>query len=116
MARPDFAFNHLVHHSDCEGFYLPTDFESVIFPDPALEIPGEMIGSSVRLLRECERLSKALQIPSDADPEDDDVYLLLDAQGKQQGWRSFGVESFTCVGLMHAWQMSIRSGAALVFG
>jgi hypothetical protein len=110
-----FEFNHLLHHSDCEGCYLPVEFSSVIFPDPKLKVAGEMIGSAHCLLRECERLAEALAIPDDIDPESDELWEAADNQSQGEGWRRYGVESFTCVRLMHACEVAIRSGAALVF-
>jgi hypothetical protein len=109
-----FEFNHLLHHSDCEGYYLPVEF-SVIFPDPKLKVAGEMIGSSHCLLRECKRLAEVLAIPHDIDPESAELWDAADNQGQGDGWRRYGVESFTCVRLLHACEASIRSGAVLVF-
>jgi hypothetical protein len=74
-----------------------------------------MIGSSRKLLEECKRLAEALLIRSGVDPDDDDLYLLLEGQGQGAGWRRYGMESFTCVRLMYACEVSVRSGAALVF-
>lgn len=110
-----FDFNHLMHHSDCEGYYLPLEFTNVIFPDPELKIPGAMIGSAYRLLQECERLAVALAIPQDMDSESDELWEAAQSQGEGEGWRRYGVESFTCVRLIHACEASIRSKAALVY-
>jgi hypothetical protein len=44
--------SHLVCHSDAEGFYVPLDFEEVLYPPEALQLPGGMVGSSFALLRE----------------------------------------------------------------
>lgn len=110
-----FDFNHLMHHSDCEGYYLPLEFTNVIFSDPELKIPGAMIGSSHRLLQECQRLAAALAIPHDMDSESDELLEAAQNQGEGEGWQRYGVESFTCVRLIHACEASIRSGAALVY-
>lgn len=110
-----FEFNHLLHHSDCEGYYLPVEFTDVIFPDPRLKVRGEMIGSAHRLLRECKRLAETLAIPDGINAEGDELWEAADNQGHGNGWHRYGVESFTCVRLMRACEASIRSGAALVF-
>ena len=110
-----FEFNHLLHHSDCEGYYLPLEFTSVIFPEPKLKVAGEMIGSAPSLLRECKRLADVLAIPHDIDPESDELWDAAESQGKGDSWHRYGVESLTCVRLLHACEASIRSGAALVF-
>ncbi len=110
------TFSHLLYHSDCEGFYIPLDLASVLFPPDALQIPGCMIGSVQQLQRECGKLSAMLEIPSDLDPESEEVLTAPDYQG-QSGlrWRQYGVESFTCIRLLKACSESLRSGAAIVF-
>ncbi|MCU1648361.1 MAG: hypothetical protein JWN03_8636 [Nocardia sp.] len=44
--------SQLLCHSDCEGYYVPVDFEEVLFPDDDSGLPGGMVGSSNALLRE----------------------------------------------------------------
>jgi hypothetical protein len=51
--------NHLLNHSVTEGYYVPQDFEDVIFDDSA---PGVMIGSSQQLLKELIEIAPALKI------------------------------------------------------
>src|ERR1035438_8868305 len=63
------TFDHLMLHSDAEGYYLPQGFRSVLFPADEFQIPGSMIGSSHRLHEECMQLAAALQLPPDLDPE-----------------------------------------------
>ena len=110
------GFEHLLMHSDAEGFYSPLDFEDVIFPSEELRVPGEMIGSSVRLLHECRRLAEWLELPVDLDPESDEVWAAADSpQPGGPKWKQYGVESFTCIRLIKAAEASINSGAALVF-
>lgn len=55
-------FEHLLWHSDCEGFYLPRDFEHVVldYAQPQREGVGGMVGSSVRLLSECKELAQII--------------------------------------------------------
>lgn len=48
----DFKTSHLVNHSDCDGWYLPEEFDFPIWQ-------GEVsIGSSFQLLRELEELQE----------------------------------------------------------
>lgn len=113
---PTSGFNHLLQHSDAEGFYLPIDFTEVLFPDEELEIPGGMVGSSIRLLAECQRIAQALGIPAELDESSDELWEAADAQGESDIlWRRFGIESYTCVCLMCACKKSIETGAAVVF-
>ena len=75
-----------------------------------------MIGSTVRLLSECERLAEIIDIPKGLDPEDDEVWEAADAQGKSEmKWKKYGVESFVCLTLIHACQQSLKHQSAIVF-
>jgi hypothetical protein len=109
-------FDHLMMHSDAEGFYLPQDFKSVQFPPDKLKIPGGMVGSSPRLLAECTEFAAAMDLPLDTDPESDELAEMLEeeAPGKS-GWKRFPVEAYTCLHLVGACRASIAAGAAIVF-
>ena len=56
-----FQFNHLINHSDSDGFYLPVDFMQTFF------IEEVSIGSSVGLLSELDALEPVLagEFPDD---------------------------------------------------
>ena len=110
-------FRHLILHSDAEGYYLPIRFDEVLFPPEESDIDGDgMIGSSYQLLAECEELAKLLSIPTDIDPESDEVWDAADAQAENDiTWKKYGVESFVCLRLLHAAKYSIETGAAVVF-
>ncbi len=106
-------FDHLVHHSDCEGFYVPVDFAPVLIDE---RVTGEYIGSSQRLLEECRRVAERLGLPEDLDPWSDEIEEALEgARAALEGWHQYGVESFTCLQLMAAARHSIATGAAMVF-
>ncbi|OPG08658.1 hypothetical protein [Microbispora sp. GKU 823] len=109
----DGAYDHLVHHSDCEGFYVPVDFAPVLCTN---EITGGWVGSSQRLLEECRRIAARLGLPDDLDPWGDEVSAAVEADAEgAEGWRRYGVESFTCLQVMAAARHSIVTGAAIVF-
>ena len=55
-------FDHLIVHRDNDGFYLPIDFEAPIEFRSRASGPG-WIGSSLRVLEECEALAKRLAEP-----------------------------------------------------
>ena len=110
------SFDHLIMHSDAEGFYLPLEFANVLFPDESLEIAGGMVGSSYGLLRECERIAAVLEIPADLDETSDAVWEAADSQGEGSlKWERYGIESFSCICLMQGCRKSIEARAALVF-
>jgi hypothetical protein len=108
-------YDHILIHSDAEGYYLPIDFPSVIIVDDT-EVAGGMIGSSVRLLAECRQLATAIGLPHDLDPEAEELWEAADAQGQaESGWQRYGVEAFTCRRLMKAAEVSVDLKAMIVF-
>ncbi|MEU1537476.1 hypothetical protein ABZ461_05000 [Actinacidiphila glaucinigra] len=110
---PPGPFDHLIHHSDCEGYYVPVDFSHVIVDKKA---PGGYLGSSVRLLAETRRLAEALGLPEDLDPHSEEVFEVADAEEPAtEGWRRYGVESYVCLQLLQAAKLSIATGAAIAF-
>ncbi|MBL9015706.1 MAG: hypothetical protein JNL83_16095 [Myxococcales bacterium] len=52
--------SQLIQHADTEGFYVPIDFEEVLY-----DAPGEMLGSSQRLLAELRQLAPYLGVTLD---------------------------------------------------
>ena len=108
----DRRFDHLLVHSDAEGFYVPVEFDEVLFSE---DVPGTMLGSSHALVRECEELMDALEIPSGIDPENEELCVASEEQGRGEGWRRYGVEAFTCVRLLAAARASLERGAAVAF-
>jgi hypothetical protein len=109
-------FQHLIIHSDTEGYYLPVEFEDVLIPDASLEIAGGMIGSTQMLLRECRELAQALELPEDLSLEDEVMWEALDNPGGgDTTWERYAVESYTCLGLIRACEASLETGAAIVF-
>lgn len=110
---PAGPYDHLVHHSDCEGYYVPVDFDRVIVDE---RVTGGYLGSSVRLLAECRRIAAALGLPEELDPDSEEVFDAYDAETPAiEGWRRHGVESYVCLRLIHAAKHSVATGAAIVF-
>ncbi len=110
-------FQHLLQHSDIDGYYLPIDFKEVIFLPEDSEITGGMLGSSIQLLEECKDLAKELKLPEDIDPDGDEIWEAAEKQSPDDEvfWKRYGVESFTCVRLMNAARVSVETNAAIIF-
>lgn len=111
-------FQHLVLHSDAEGFYLPRSFKEVIvdFTQPQRPGLGMMIGSSAALLEECSELAAALHLPDDVDPESDDFLELMDEPNTQGPvWQAYPVEAHGILNLMAACRSSLETGAVIQF-
>jgi hypothetical protein len=110
---PAGPFDHLIYHSDCEGYYVPADFPQVIVDERAA---GGYLGSSVRLLAETRRIAAALGLPEDLDPDSPEVLDACDAEiPASSGWQRYGVESHGCLRLIRAARHSIETGAAIAF-
>lgn len=106
-------FDHLINHSDCEGYYVPVDFEQVIADD---SLAGGYLGSSVRLLAETRRIATALGLPEDLDPDSEEVFDACGADTPPaEGWHRYGIESYGCLRLIHAAKHSIATGAVIAF-
>jgi len=109
------AFDHLIVHSDAEGFYVPQDFSKVLIASDE-RLPGGMLGSVPRLLSELDRLAAALELPAELDPESEPLWEAADSQGEGDAlWERYGIESFSCVVLREACRRSLKTGAAIVF-
>jgi hypothetical protein len=109
------TFDHLILHSDAEGFYAPVDFPHVIFSSGANKLVGDMLGSAVRLREECTRLATALGVPPGLDSEDDQLWSAARAQGTGEGWQRYGIEAFSCVRLLEGASCALAARAALAF-
>jgi hypothetical protein len=109
-------YQHLIVHSDAEGFYVPVDFERP--RDLSSEkLAGGWVGSTQRLQVECSDLARALDMPVAMDHEADELWEAAETQGLGElRWQQYGVETFTCLRLLAACGVSLRTGAAIVFG
>ena len=115
---PDHAvpwgFRHLLLHSDAEGYYLPQPVDAPLIPDERLNVPGGMIGSSLRLRDECAALARHMALPLATDPE---IAADLMAEGAgDSGWQRLPSAAYACLQLHRAAEASVRYGAAIVFG
>lgn len=113
--RPRRQYDHLIVHSDAEGFYIPLDFDTVVIAEDDLSEGGGMIGSSYALLRECDQLAAALEIPPDLDADAEELWDACESQGAGTGWRRYGMETLCCLRLREGARRSLRARAALQF-
>ncbi|WP_067137045.1 hypothetical protein [Microtetraspora malaysiensis] len=114
--------SHLLCHSDCAGYYVPVDFEDVVFlPESSGVDGGGMVGSSVRLLRELCRCVPALGIrldPSASAAGADTGGVLPDAEAARVFAlppEDFATETMVWLTLFEACRVSVLSGHAVVF-
>ena len=110
-----FSYEHLMVHSDAEGYYFPIDFKKVIV-DVDSNIPGGMLGSTIRLKKELEKLAIWLELDLLMDIDSDEILNAPQSQGKgDHKWQKYGVESFSCIRLYRACEHSLQKKSAIVF-
>jgi hypothetical protein len=101
---------HLLVHSDCEGYYVPVDFADVLIDD---ELPGGMLGSSQRLMRELVEVAPALGITLEngdlSDTEAARINQVAEADGP------LFREHLAWIALFEAARISIRDRCTIVF-
>lgn len=113
----ELPYQHLMHHGDADGMYIPQNFRPVIHPPDRFSANvGGTIGSSVQLLQECQSLAAILQLPLELDIAGEELWAAADSPRERPlKWQQFGIESFSCLRLIHACERTIQTGAALVF-
>ena len=117
-SRPKLGFQHLLWHSDCEGFYLPRAFADVIFDEatPQREGLGAMVGSATSLLEECQILAGLIDLPAAIDPEDDRLWEAAESPSTDGPlWMRYGVEAFGLARLIHGCELALKHKAVLMF-
>lgn len=104
--------SHLICHSDAEGFYLPGDFEDILFDDRD-EIAGGIIGSSAALLAELTDLAPALGISLDEGHLSDAEASRLknDIQAEVGAW----IEKVVWLSLYESARLSVAHRTAILF-
>lgn len=55
--------NHLIHHAEIEGFYVPVSFSQVVRDPTGTAIAGGSLGSSQRLAEELREIAPLLDLP-----------------------------------------------------
>lgn len=108
-------FQHLIVHSDAEGYYVPVDFERVIL---AVDLPlaGGWLGSTQRLQAECVELAEVMAAYGAPGEVPKSLFGRIAAKWEQRGKpQPFAVEKFVCERLLAACEASLLSKAAICF-
>jgi hypothetical protein len=111
-------FEHLIMHSDCEGFYLPRRLERVVIDRESSQRQGVggFVGSYVQLLDECKILAQLIDLPTNIDPEAEELWEAAETPAAEGPlWQQYGIEAFCLSRLIRGCELSIETGAALVF-
>lgn len=109
-------YQHLILHSDADGFYIPQNFEEVLFSTDDIKVVGGMVGSVHQLYDECTQLADHLEIPMDLDHESEKVFEAAGSPPTEgEKWKRYGIETFHCLRLIRACEASLQNNAAIVF-
>jgi hypothetical protein len=106
--------SHLLCHSDSDGFYLPIDFDDIMIDDTGADrIPGGILGSSYKLMRELIEIAPSLGIKlRGGNLSDDEATRINTIADSEQG---FWIEHLVWISLFEAARLSIEHGSAIVF-
>jgi hypothetical protein len=100
---------HLLFHSDCDGFYVPVDFQAVIYDD---RLPGGTLGSSYQLRDELQLVAAPLGIRLDQGQLGDDEAARL-AEFDEAG--QFYRERAVWFSLFERARLSLENHTAICF-
>lgn len=116
LAGERLKYQHLIIHSDAEGFYVPLDFEGALVVTDDIPLLGGMLGSTQQLQAECRELAVLFGVPAGMDTEADELMNAIEMQGQgREKWQQYAVETFTCLQLIAACDASLRTKASIVF-
>lgn len=106
------AQSHLLCHSDAEGFYLPIDFDEIIF-DQDQTLPGAMLGSTYRLMDELVMLAPYLgiQLNNGELADSEAIRLNNDIESNAPFW----IEKCVWLSLFEAARLSLKYKSAICF-
>jgi hypothetical protein len=105
--------NHLICHSDRDGYYLPRDFDELIF-DASRQVTGEFLGSSPRLLKQLVNLAPHLQIKLE-DEQLTEVELERIKMLCYDSENPFATLQMVWLALFECARVSVGTGAWVVF-
>lgn len=105
--------SHLICHSDCEGYYVPIEFNEIIFDDNNFPITGGMLCSSQKGLEELILTAPliGIKLNDNCQPEDHEFVRLKDDDETSEFWR----ERIVWLTFYEAFKHSIQANTAVVF-
>jgi hypothetical protein len=105
--------SHLICHSDCEGFYVPIDFDEPLYEDEETKIPGGILGSSQRALAETRLAAPLLGIPLKGMDLADEVANRIAEE--RDGAHPYWIERKVWLTMFESFRLSVENGCAVVF-
>lgn len=109
--------NHLIHHADREGFFLPLSFSQAVRDPTGTALPGGWLGSSLRLAEEMHQLAPllGLHLPDDAAPPGVTPEVVDRVARDRDSTGPLHLERWAWLVHAQAAQQSIRDGTAIVY-
>jgi len=104
--------SHLLCHSDCEGFYLPVEFNEILI-DEKNRIPGGLLGSSYKLLEELVSIAAKLGIELDNGVMSDEEAVRVNKLS--ESGQGFHRELVVWIALFEAARLSIEYKTSVTF-
>jgi hypothetical protein len=105
--------SHLICHSDAEGYYVPIDFDEVLFDDSEEIAGGGLVGSSQRLLAELQAVAPALGIALEEGRLTDEEAERISEEVHEEG--ELWIEKGVWLDLFEAARLSLQHGSVIVF-
>ncbi len=103
---------HLLCHSDAEGYYVPVDFEDVIFDPDDRGLPGGSLGSTQRLMAELVEAAPELGITLEHGRLSDAEVTAINADG---GSGPYWRERLVWLTMFEAARVSLADKTMIVF-
>lgn len=104
--------SHVICHSDAEGYYLPIDFDEVVFVEDESVPGGGIVGSSQRVLEELITVAPALGIVLNGSQLSDAEAQRIDAETDEA---PLFVERLVWLSLFEAARLSVEHRTAIRF-
>ena len=105
--------SHLLCHSDCEGYYVPVDFDDILVSDD-YEIPGELLCSSYRLIKELIEIAPKLGVQLDDGRLPDSEATRINSEATEESGE-FWIEKLVWLAMFEASRLSIQHKTAIRF-
>ncbi|WP_461535245.1 hypothetical protein [Spongorhabdus nitratireducens] len=110
MEASEMLDSHLLCHSDTEGYYVPIDFDEVIFDE---KLPGGMLGSSQRLFSEILKVAHLIGIEINGSEISESTHQEL---AKADESHPYYIERVVWFNLFENCQNSIENNTLISFG
>jgi hypothetical protein len=105
--------SHLICHSDCDGLYVPVDFDTPLYSEKGSDIAYMGLGSSVAGLRELVQVAPLLDIELEDERLDEKLGRRICRE--KANTHPFEVERKTWLAFFEAFSQSIEYKSVVVF-